>query len=584
MNNNVKAQPAFKLGEFSIDDPRPIKVAIIGAGHSGIVAGIRFRQRVPNMDLTIYESLPAVGGTWYANRYPGLQCDIPSHAYQPTFETNTEWSAFYASGREIQQFMENMVDKYQLRPFIKLQHRLTAAHYAEKSGKWELTIKHPRKASNTKKSHNYASPVDQEWEEFHDTVDILFIAVGPLSRWTWPDIPGLENFSGTVVHSADWNIADDEASLGDKRVGVIGVGSSAIQIVAALQPKVKHLVNYVRGKTWIAAIFNKPSLDRLSQDINCPPDKFTDKDKEAFKDPKVYNEFRREIETDMNHAHPATLLGSPLEKMAREEFTASMRQKLTKKPWIADHLIPDFGVCCRRLTPGPGYLEALCEDNVTFVPSLIKNATPEGIVTVDGKFEKLDIIVCATGFETSFRLDVDIRGRNGISLNDHHNPHPRTYLSVAVDGFPNMFQALGPNASVGAGNLLLIMERQVDYAVAATLKIQRERIKSIEAKSEAVDDFDKYIDVSSCTVFGTKCRSWYKAGKTEGRVVALWPGSPIHAARALAHPRWEDFNYEYLDPSQNRLHWLGDGNTVADRDPNGDSMNTSISNKTLLLS
>lgn len=101
-----------------------------------------------------------------------------------------------------------------------------------------------------------------------------------------------------------------------------------------------------------------------------------------------------------------------------------------------------------------------------------------------------------TGFETSFRLDLDIKGRNGISLNDHHTPHPRTYLSVAVDGFPNMFQALGPNASVGAGNLLLIMERQVDYAVAATLKIQRERIKSIEAKSEAVDDFEKYIDVS----------------------------------------------------------------------------------------
>lgn len=101
-----------------------------------------------------------------------------------------------------------------------------------------------------------------------------------------------------------------------------------------------------------------------------------------------------------------------------------------------------------------------------------------------------------TGFETSYRLDMDIKGRKGVSLNEHHTPHPRTYLSIAVDGFPNMFQALGPNAGVGAGNLLLIMERQVDYAVAATLKIQRESIKSIEAKQEAVEDFEKYIDVS----------------------------------------------------------------------------------------
>ncbi|PPQ79898.1 hypothetical protein CVT25_002954 [Psilocybe cyanescens] len=567
MNNQAKPRLPFKLGNFSVDDPRPIKVAVIGAGHSGIVAGIRFRQRVQNLDLTIYDSLAGIGGTWYANRYPGLQCDIPSHAYQPTFESNTEWSAFYATGSEIQRNLESIVDKYQLRPFIKLQHRLTAARYSEESGKWELTIKHPRKVSETVKSHeNQKSRENQEWEELHDTVDILFIAVGPLSRWTWPDIPGLESFSGTVVHSADWNIADDKETLGDKRVGVIGVGSSAIQIVAALQPKVKHLVNYVRGKTWIAAIFNKPSLDRVSGDSSVNNYTFTDKDKEAFKDPKIYNEFRREIEQDMNHAHPATLLGSPLEKMARAEFTESMRQKLAKRPWIADHLIPDFGVCCRRLTPGPGYLEALCEDNVTFVPSIIKGVTSKGIETVDGQFQELDIIICATGFETSYRLDMDIKGRKGVSLNEHHTPHPRTYLSIAVDGFPNMFQALGPNAGVGAGNLLLIMERQVDYAVAATLKIQRESIKSIEAKQEAVEDFEKYID----TVFGTKCRSWYKAGKEEGRVVALWPGSPMHAARTLAHPRWEDFNYEYLDSSQNRLHWLGDGNTVADKDPEAD--------------
>lgn len=133
---------------------------------------------------------------------------------------------------------------------------------------------------------------------------------------------------------------------------------------------------------------------------------------------------------------------------------------------------------------------------VDFVPSPIKAITPTGIETEDGDHKELDVIVCATGFDTSWRLPFTFIGRNGIDLSDKFASHPRTYLSVAVDGFPNWFQALGPNSAVGAGSLLLLMERQVDYAVTATLKLQRERLKSIEVKSEAVDDFDEYLMVS----------------------------------------------------------------------------------------
>ncbi|KAF9486402.1 FAD/NAD-binding domain-containing protein [Pholiota conissans] len=557
---------SFKPGSFQIDDPRPIKVATIGAGYSGIVAGIRFLQRVQNIDFTIYDSNAGIGGTWFVNKYPGLQCDIPSHSYQLTFENKTDWSGFYASGSEILKNLEHLVDKYNLRPFIKLQHRVTCARYNEATGKWHLTIKKPKKLSmkttgvGALKISNY-----EDWEEVRDIVDVLFTAVGSLSRWSWPDIAGLETFSGKVLHSADWDTTDHLKDWKDKTVGVIGVGSSAIQIVAALQPKVKHLVNYVRGKTWISSIFVKDQLIRLGGSETSDNYQFTGKDKETFKDPKFYEEIRRNIESDLNMAHPATLLSTPIAELARSEFKESMQKRLAKKPWIAEHLIPDFGVACRRLTPGPGYLEVLCEDNVSFVPALIKRVTPTGIETVDGKFQELDVIVCATGFDTSFRLDFDIIGKGGKTLAEHHNPHPKTYLSVAVDGFPNMFQALGPNAGVGAGNLLLIMERQVDYAVAATLKIQREHIKSMDAKPAAVADFEEWIDsYFPKTVFGTKCRSWYKAGKEEGRVVALWPGSPMHAAKALAHPRWEDFDYEFLDGALNRCYWFGDGNTIAD--------------------
>ncbi|KAF8913205.1 hypothetical protein CPB84DRAFT_1670651 [Gymnopilus junonius] len=585
----LKKSSDFKLGDFAIDAPRPIKVVVIGAGYSG-----GFLQRVQNLDFTIYDALAGVGGTWYVNKYPGLRCDIPSHAYQLTFESHTNWSAFYATGEEIRQNLEGIVDKYQLRPFIKLQHRVTVARYSEETGKWHLTIR--RRRTSEKEGQ---APKD-DWEEFHDTADILFTGVGSLSRWAWPDIPGLETFSGQVVHSADWNIRQDKEYLSDKKVGVIGVGSSAIQIVADLQPKVKHLVNYVRGKTWISSTFVRERLLQLSGDDTVENYEFSEKDKATFQDPAYYNRFRREIEAEMNVgyvciifsvlAHPLTRIENPLIPEVREEFKKSMLQKLAKKPWIADHIVPDFAVCCRRLTPGPGYLEALCQDNVDFIPSQIKRVTATGIETVDGKSQNLDIIVCATGFDTSYTLDFDIIGRKGVILKDHHTPHPRTYMSVAVDGFPNMFQASGPNSGVGAGNLLLVIERQVDYAVAATLKVQRERLKSIEVKPEAVADFEEYIEASNfsgyplrlatyqslmqsyfpITVFGTKCRSWYKGGKEEGRIVALWPGSPIHAARALTHPRWEDYNYEYLDGVKNRLYWLGNGDTVADIDPNAD--------------
>ncbi|KAG5339499.1 hypothetical protein C0989_004015 [Termitomyces sp. Mn162] len=209
---------------------------------------------------------------------------------------------------------------------------------------------------------------------------------------------------------------------------------------------------------------------------------------------------------------------------------------------------------------------------VDFIPTPIKRITPTGIETEDGKHEEIDILVCATGFDTSFRFGFPIIGRNGIDLSDKYDPHPRTYLSIATDGFPNWFQTLGPSAGVGAGSLLVIMEKQVDYVVAATLKLQRERLKSIEVKPEAVADFDAYLEsYFPTTVFSGKCRSWYKSGKEEGRVIALWPGSSLHAARALSHPRWEDYNYEQLDGSvKNRLYWLGDGQTVDDKNPNGD--------------
>ncbi|KZT12304.1 FAD/NAD-binding domain-containing protein [Laetiporus sulphureus 93-53] len=547
------SQSGFKLGDFSIDEYRPMKVIVIGAGYSGIIAGIRFQQRIPNLELTIYEQNAGVGGTWYSNRYPGVACDIPSHCYQLTFEPKTDWSSLYAPGAEIRTHLESVVEKHKLVPYIKLQHRVLHARYEELTGKWHLRVRRPM---------------------FTDTADFLFTGVGMLSRWKWPEIDGLNTFEGKLLHTANfdvgertWEKAVEDWQWRTKKVGVIGSGSSAIQTVAALQPHVGRMVQFVRGKTWVSPPFTRHKLgELLRHDTGAENFEFSQDDKEAFKDEEEYKQFRHELESALQSNHGLTLRGSTQQTTARQEFTENMRKKLAKKPWIMDHLLPDFAVSCRRLTPGPGYLEALCEDNVDFVPKDIRRITPRGIETVDGKHTDLDVIICATGFDISFHLDFSIAGRGGLSIQEKWTPHPSTYLSMCTDGFPNWFMAFGPNSVLATGSLLILLERQVEYAVAAMKKMQRERLKSIEVKKEAVRDFEEYLE----TVFSEKCRSWYKMGTEDGRIVGLWPGSSLHGLRVLEHPRWEDFKYESADGVHNRFYWLGDGQTYNEKTMTGD--------------
>ncbi|KAI0372040.1 FAD/NAD-P-binding domain-containing protein [Pilatotrama ljubarskyi] len=569
LSSNATAEDApgpYTLGDFCIDEYKPIKVIVIGAGFAGITAGIRFPQKIPNVELTIYEKSAGVGGTWFNNNYPGLACDVPSHCYQLSFEEKKDWSSFYACGHEIRQHLEEVVEKYKLMRYIKLQHEVVHAQFDSAAGKWRVRVRRP-------------NPESGALEEIEDSSDVLLLAVGILSRWEWPDIAGLKDFKGELRHSADFDKhpktwQDVAQAWADKKVGVVGVGSSAIQIVSALQPKVQKLVNYVRGKTWLALPFGQDLVAKLlgRESAEEGDYHFTPEEIERFKnDPEFFWNFRYTLETTFNSAYSWTLKGSELQKQTQLQCRENMEKKLAKKPWIAEHLIPDFPVACRRLTPGPGYLEALCEDNVDFVPTPIKRVTERGIETEDGKFQELDVIICATGYDTSYQLPFKILGRGGVDLNEKWKPHPVTYLTIAVDQFPNMFIALGPNAAVASGMLLPLIEQQIMYAVQATAKMQRERLKSMEVKAEAVRDFDEYLEAYfPRTVFTEKCRSWYKLGKEEGRVTGLWPGSTLQAVKAIEHPRWEDYNYELADPVKNRFYWLGDGQTLSEKTLTGD--------------
>jgi hypothetical protein len=259
--------------------------------------------------------------------------------------------------------------------------------------------------------------------------------------------------------------------------------------------------------------------------------------------------------------------------LAREDFSAHMKERLGKNPHILKSLLPSFSVGCRRLTPGPGYLEALGEDNVDFVDTPIVRAEGKNLILENGEAVELDVLVCATGFQTSAPPPFAVAGRAGQTMKQKFEPYPETYLSLATDGFPNYFMMLGPNAAIGTGTLTTMMEMTGDYIIKCIRKLQKENIVTIEAKPERVKDFSRVIDnYFKKTVYLDNCSSWYKSQGGKGdRITGLWPGSALHAMECLRSPRWEDYDYVYngeMGKSEcNRLGWLGNGWSIAQIDP-----------------
>lgn len=285
----------------------------------------------------------------------------------------------------------------------------------------------------------------------------------------------------------------------------------------------------------------------------------SEKRKEFVEDPKKLYEFRKIIETDVNTIHDVTFQGSEMQKGAMDAFRRMMKERLAKKPEIADILTPSFAVGCRRLTPGPGYLEALVEDNVEFVSEKIASINQQGIILETGREVEVDVLVCATGFNTSFRPPFELRGEHGISLQEQFAPFPKAYLSVATSNFPNFFMMLGPNSAIGTGSLTMMIESMGDYITKCIRKLQKEDYVSMTVKQSRVEDFSDYChEYFKGTVYMDECNSWYRTEDGKGaRITALWPGSTLHCIEALRAPRWEDFEFE--SKTENKLAWLGNG-------------------------
>jgi len=265
------------------------------------------------------------------------------------------------------------------------------------------------------------------------------------------------------------------------------------------------------------------------------------------------------IEDDGNMVHYSTKKGSEMQKMFVDMFSEITLKRLEKKPELLEYFSPTFGVGCRRLTPGPGYLEALVQDNVDFISDTIAAIDEKGVVLEGGRRVDVDVLACATGFNTTSVPPFPVTGKHGETLAKKFNPYPQTYLAIGVDDFPNYFTMLGPNAGIGAGSMTVLLEAQGDYIVKCIRKLQKEDYVSMAPKAARVKDFSDYVgEYFKDTVYAGDCKSWYKTGGGRGdRISALWPGSILHLMEALRAPRWEDFEWESNE--ENRLRWLGNG-------------------------
>ncbi|TPX37965.1 hypothetical protein SmJEL517_g00273 [Synchytrium microbalum] len=516
--------------------PKPVKhvrVICIGAGCSGIYMSYAIPRKLKNVSLKVYEKNADLGGTWLENRYPGCACDVPSHGYSWSFALNPEWSRFYSQAEEIWKYQKSVAKRFDCEKYMTFNTKINEAVWDDKRGVWTL----------------YGIN-EVTYDRVKDECEILISGMGALNTWRWPNIEGLDLFEGKLMHTALW---DTKYSLEGKRVIVIGTGASSVQTVPTIQPIVSELILFQRHAGWIP-----PQADAtgMAQGSNL---EYTEEQKKYWREnPDKHKEFYENFNEGYETFFKTFMMNSP-ENVNWQRDVTNYYQTIIKDPSIRERLLPSYEIGCRRITPHTKYLQALQQKNVKLVTAGIKEITETGVRTVDGKLYEADVLVTATGFDTSFIPRVKIVGKNDISIQEAWMNVAEGYLGTAVCGFPNYYTILGPNTPIGQASLLPYMESQGDYIIQMISKMQDDAIKSFDPKKQVQKEFNEWTQYFLLrTVWQGGCASWYKTDT--GANTAIWPGSSGHFRNFIVKPRFED--YEIVYDHKNRFeHLLGCGLT-----------------------
>jgi len=478
---------------------RPPRVAIIGAGFGGLAAAVALRRSGID-DITIVERSDGVGGTWRRNTYPGAACDIQSHLYSFSFAPNPAWSRTYAGQPEILAYLEWVAEDFDLLRHLMLETRLRRATWDEQAVQWELELESAKGTVQL-------------------VVDVVVSAVGLFNEPALPEIDGLADYTGPLVHTSQW---DADIELDGKKVAVIGTGASGVQVVPELAKLVGQLTVVQRTPPWMVPKDDRP---------------FTDEELKRYRDhPGAVRRERRRLWVEQ-HGNTALTMDDP-RITDRQQLAEGFLEAQVGDPGLREALTPDYPFRCKRVLLGSNYYEALQRDHVELVSEAIR-IRDRSIVTAGGRVIDVDAIVLATGFETSrYLAGIEVVGLDGRDLHDRWGDDPSAYLGVAVSGFPNFFMLYGPNTNQGGNSIVYMLEAGARLIVDAVQRLAR-RGGHLEVRADAEAKFNEKISADLERTVWTQCSSYFRS--PSGRVVTQWPYTELDYARATRRLRRRDW-------------------------------------------
>lgn len=474
------------------------KVIIIGAGISGVLTAIKLRSQ-GIVDFIILEMGNKIGGVWRDNTYPGLTCDVPAQAYSYGFETSWKWDKLYATGREVYSYIEHCVEKYSISPHIQYKKRVN--HLRQIENGWIITAE-----DNTK----YIA-------------DVAILCCGSLVYPKKPDIEGINEFTGPCFHSARW---DHDVCMTDKRVGLIGTGSSAVQITSALAGSTAHYTLFQRTPAWISIgfQFTRPEWLRYLERNYIYIAKLSGKIQRKLLESLFLNAIS-------GQQIPMRIIEWLCKKNLDKVSDFTLKKKLT----------PSYKIGCKRLIVSDTFYDAIQRPRTTLVTSGIERVTAKGIYTHDGQFHEVDVLIMATGFYAmDYLRGVCIENKNSEILNEKWANGAFAHRSVSIAGYPNLFMIAGPHSPYGNLPVTQIAEIQVDYLLGLIAEVITGKVKSICAKETAQNMYNEKLKAAMPqTIWASGCDSWYLDANNSPRV---YPFSPREFRNEMKMVNFDEYH------------------------------------------
>jgi 4-hydroxyacetophenone monooxygenase len=476
-------------------------VIIVGAGFSGVCMAIRLKQA--GISYVIVERDSEIGGTWYENSYPGCGVDSPNYIYSFSFEPNYDWTRYFSRRDEIWGYLRRVADKHDVRKDVVFGHEVTVARYDNASARWSVEI--TDRAGNKKTL----------------SARFLISAVGQLNTPFTPDIPGLDQFAGPVVHTARW---DHNIKVDGRRVAMIGSGASGMQVGPTIAPDVERLMIFQRSAHW--AIYDPYYHSTISDEIRW-----------ALKNVPFYGNWTRfqvfwatadrlhaSLKVDPEWHLPDVSLNADNHKM-RTQLIDYIRREVGDDPVLERKVIPDYPPYGRRMLRDNHWYRMLKRENVDLIDEKIIRVESDGVVT-DKKKYLADVLVMATGFKATRMLwPMEIVGTSGRSLRSYWGENdPRAYLGVSVPDFPNFFVLYGPNTNLNHGGAIVFhAECQVRYVMSCLKNMIDNKRRSMECRRDRFTEYNERVDTAHREMVWAhkRVRSWYK--NEAGRVTQVSP-------------------------------------------------------------